>query len=418
MFDDILNISEAPIFDNRITKIELHTYNPYVNTTFENSDEIRIPIQQQDLYTLPCKSFLYVEGKLSLPRKLELPTGSGGESSIDTATLENNAVAFMFEEIRYELNGVEIDRSRNPGATTTLKNYVSLSRTRSGALSNAGWLYGDGGQKEAATATAAIHFNFCVPMNILLGFCEDYKRVVINARHELILIRSRTDVNALYSPSNNAKPILNLYKIQWRMPHVALDEIHKLSMLRILDSDRSIGMSFRSWDLYEYPLLQTTTKHTWAIKTALQMEKPRYVIFALQTDRKNNLKKTATRFDHCALTNIRLYLNSETYPYDDLNIDFEKGKYALLYDMYAKFQESYYGNGEALLNTMDFLRYGPLVVFDCSRQNKALKNATVDARIEFEWRTDVPPSTTAYCLMIHDRIVEYNSLTNIVRKIT
>ncbi|XP_076659501.1 uncharacterized protein LOC143362886 [Halictus rubicundus] len=325
MFEDILGISKASIFDNRITKIELHSYNPYSNTTFGNNDEIRISIQQQDLYTLPCRSFLYVEGKL------ELPTG---ESRIDTASLDNNAVPFMFEELRYELNGVEIDRSRNPGTTTTLKNYASLSKTRSNALSNAGWLYANDDPKPTATATA-----------------------------------------------------------------------------------RSIGMSFRSWDLYEYPLLQATTKHTWAIKTAPQMEKPRYVIFALQTDRRNSLMKTVTRFDHCQLANIRLYLNSETYPYDDLNIDFEKGKYALLYDMYAKFQESYYGNDEALLDVANFLKYAPLVVLDCSRQNEALKNATIDVRIEFECRADVPPSTTAYCLIIHDCIVEYNPLTNIVRKI-
>nr|XP_033322443.1 uncharacterized protein LOC117218270 [Megalopta genalis] len=202
------------------------------------------------------------------------------------------------------------------------------------------------------------------------------------------------------------------------MPHVALDEIHKLSMLRILESERSISMSFRLWELYEYPMLQTTTKHTWAIKTAPQMEKPRYVIFALQTERKNDLKKNATQFDSCFLSNIRLYLYSEMYPYDDLNIDFGKDKYALFYDMYAKFQESYYGNdGEVLLNTIDFLLYGPFVVFDCSRQNEALKNATTDVRIEFECRKDVLPSTAAYCLMIHDCIVEYNPLTSIVRKI-
>ncbi|XP_076283918.1 uncharacterized protein LOC143220353 [Lasioglossum baleicum] len=413
MFEDILSISEAPIFDNRITKIELHTYNPYANTTFENNDEIRIPIQQQDLYTLPCRSFLYVEGKLSLPGKLELPAGS----TIESAALDNNAVAFMFEEIRYELNGVEIDRSRNPGTTTTLKNYVSLSTTRSSALSNAGWTHNTEAQRKTATTTAAINFNFCIPMSMLLGFCEDYKRVVINARHELILIRSRTNTNALYSSSENAKPVLDLYKIQWRMPHVTLDEINKLSMLRILGNDKPIDMSFRSWELYEYPLLQATTKHTWAIKTAPQMEKPRYVIFALQTARKNNLTKTATHFDHCALANIRLYLNSETYPYDDLNVDFEKDKYALLYDMYTKFQESYYGNGEALLNVIDFLKYGPFIVLDCSRQNEALKNATIDVRIEFECRANIAPSTTAYCLMIHDCIVEYNPLTNIVRKI-
>ncbi|KYN27443.1 hypothetical protein ALC57_03152 [Trachymyrmex cornetzi] len=66
---DILNITGEPIFDDRIVKIETHTYNPFANTTFGYSDEIRIPIQQQDLYTLPCESFLYVEGRLTVKKK-------------------------------------------------------------------------------------------------------------------------------------------------------------------------------------------------------------------------------------------------------------------------------------------------------------------------------------------------------------
>ena len=48
---DILNIKSEPVFDDRIVKIETHTYNPFANTTFGYSDEIRIPIQQQDLHT-------------------------------------------------------------------------------------------------------------------------------------------------------------------------------------------------------------------------------------------------------------------------------------------------------------------------------------------------------------------------------
>jgi len=48
---DILNIKDEPIFDDRIVKIDTHTYSPFANTTFGYSDEIRIPIQQQDLYT-------------------------------------------------------------------------------------------------------------------------------------------------------------------------------------------------------------------------------------------------------------------------------------------------------------------------------------------------------------------------------
>lgn len=261
---DILNIGGEPVFDDRIVKIETHTYNPYANTTFEHSDEIRIPIQQQDLYTLPCENFLYVEGTLITNRVIT-------EADV---TLANNCVAFMFDEIRYELDGVEIDRNRNVGITTTLKNYVSMTTGASMRLKNAGW----------DTFNHMIEdFNFCVPLN-MLEFCEDYKRVVINARHELILIRSRSDNNCLVGDSA-LEPRINLLKIQWRMPHVVLNEINKLSMLRVLESGRFINMSFRSWDLYEFPLLQNTTKHSWAIKTATQLEKPRYVIFAMQTGR-------------------------------------------------------------------------------------------------------------------------------------
>ncbi|XP_071581957.1 uncharacterized protein [Temnothorax nylanderi] len=341
---EILNIGGEPVFDDRIVKIETHTYNPYANTTFD---------------------FLYVEGTLTVTR-------AAGQA--DNVVLGNNCVAFMFDEIRYELDGVEIDHCRNVGITSTLKNYVTVSSDRSVILRNAGW---------EPQNNANGYFNFCVPLNLLLGFCEDYKR------------------------------------IQWRMPHVVLSEINKLSMLRTLENGRYLSMGFRSWDLYEYPLLQNTTKHSWAIKTATQLEKPRYVVFALQTGRKNVISADTSRFDDCKLTNVKLYLNSEVYPYDDLNLDFGKHRWAILYDMYARFCKGYYGYEylEPSLTVSTFLRNGPFVIIDCSRQNESVKNATVDVRIEFDCMENVPPNTSAYCLIIHDRVIEYNPLTNVVRKI-
>jgi len=85
------------------------------------------------------------------------------------------------------------------------------------------------------------------------------------------------------------------------------------------------------------------TKYSWTVKTATQLEKPRYVIFALQTDRKNTMSRDVSVFDDCNLTNVKLYLNSEFYPYDDLNVDFGKNRYAILFDMYARFRKAYYG---------------------------------------------------------------------------
>ncbi|XP_029678050.1 uncharacterized protein LOC115244496 [Formica exsecta] len=203
------------------------------------------------------------------------------------------------------------------------------------------------------------------------------------------------------------------------MPHIVLNNINKIRLLRTLDSGRYLSVAFRSWDLYEFPLLQSTTKHSWAVKAATQLEKPRYVIFALQSGKKNVLSEEPSLFDDCKLTNVKLYLNSDFYPYDDMNLDFNKRKVAVLNDMYSKFRRTYYGcdNDEALLNLNKFLIHGPLVVIDCSRQNESIKSATVDVRVEFDCKENIPSNTTAYCLIIHDRVVEYNPLTNVVRRI-
>ena len=209
---DILNIKGEPIFDDRIVKMETHTYNPYANTTFGHSDEIRIPIQQQDLYTLPCESFLYVEGRLTTKKTNE-----------NTLVLGHNCVAHMFDEIRYELNGVEVDRCRNVGMTSNMKTYASLSLEHYRSLERAGFQF-------EKIMTFDGYFNFYVPLSILLGFCEDCKRVIVNAHHKLILIRARNDNNCLVGDPA-MEPKLELFKVQWRMPHVMLNEVNKLSML-------------------------------------------------------------------------------------------------------------------------------------------------------------------------------------------
>ncbi|EFN82524.1 hypothetical protein EAI_00544, partial [Harpegnathos saltator] len=132
-------------------------------------------------------------------------------------------IAFMFDEIRYD--GVEIDRNKNVGITSTLKNHVSVSSDQNIIMKNAAW-------DKTDTISPNGYFNFCVP---LLGFCEDYKRIVINAHHELILLLSHSYNNSLLG-SSALDPKIELFKIQWRMPHVILNDINKLSMLKTLEN--------------------------------------------------------------------------------------------------------------------------------------------------------------------------------------
>ncbi|KYN41669.1 hypothetical protein ALC56_03930 [Trachymyrmex septentrionalis] len=158
---NILNIIGEPIFDDRIVKIDTHTYNPFTNTTFEYSDDI-----------------------------------------------------------------------------------------------NAGWNF--------RSDTEEGHFKFCVPLSMLFDFCEDYKRLIVIACHELILIRAHNDYNCLVENPVSLRlnylkysTIINAVNIEKR----SLSE-HEFSLMRS-----------------EYPLLQNMTKHSWAIKMAnLNFGKKRYAV--------------------------------------------------------------------------------------------------------------------------------------------
>lgn len=127
---DVLSLTQNVPFDDSVTHMEWHTHLPYASMTLNNSDEIRIPIMQQDVCVMPCMSYLYVEGKLLLenntvPKKTEFV---------------NNAFCHLFDEFRYEINGTEIDRVRNPGIATTLKGYVSFDEHKLKCMNNAGWV--------------------------------------------------------------------------------------------------------------------------------------------------------------------------------------------------------------------------------------------------------------------------------------
>ncbi|XP_066585466.1 uncharacterized protein [Prorops nasuta] len=186
-------------------------------------DPLDVTAQPQDLILLPCESYLYIEGKIIVG------TRAPDAATQDVVRLDCNSMAFLFDEIRYELNRIEIDRCKNVDHRSTN------------------------------------HFNFCVPLQMLLGFYEDCRRVIINARHELVLIRARDDINSQHSSRKIINSKIDLQKVQWRIPHVSLNDYTKLKFLRLIEQNKSITIAFRSWELYEYPLLPETQRHTWAM---------------------------------------------------------------------------------------------------------------------------------------------------------
>lgn len=399
---DILNIGETLRHDNNIVKKQYHTYAPYTQA-YGNNDEIRIAIQSQDVYVTPFESYIYIEAEVQ-----NAAVAAGAEAP--QMRFVHNCASFLFSEIRYELNGVEIDRCRNPGITTNLKRYVAFPNNNMNQLESC---Y-DGAI--AANRT----YRFLMSLSSIFGLADDYRKILLHAKHELILVRSRSDSNAVYGTTDNNDAItFNIRKVQWKIPHIQLSDRAKLSMLRYLDKKQTINVPFRSWELYEIPQLPEATKHIWSVKTATSLTKPRYVVVAFQSNRNNNVRNPSTYFDDCGVSNVKLFLNNDCFPYADLDADFANLNYQETYMTLLQIQESYYGKDEGP-NPFAFALAGftnrPLFVLDCSRTDDSILNSTVDVRIEINARANMPANTTAFCLIIHDNIITYSPFNGIVDK--
>lgn len=400
----MLNVdSQNAILDDSIVGFEYHTHYPYASTSLNNNDEIRIPVQQQDIYTLPSESYLVLKG-----------TYLGKDDGVDTALqFSNNFGAFLFDEIRYEIAGVEVDRIRNAGITTLMKNLTTLTANDKYDIQPAGWT-ADGNNTGLHTATDGT-FTCYIPLKMLLGFAEDYRRILLHVKQELILRRSATNDDAVYLTVGKTDYTLTLNKVVWKIPYVQVADEYRIPLLRLVDRDDPIRMAFRKWNLYEYPSVPEAQNNSWTVKSSAQGEKPRYVIVAFQTARKNNKSKIASQFDHCNIKNIKLYLNSVYYPYEPV-----QGDYHMFYTMFTRMYRSYYNKASSgtILSGTDFVSKAPLFVFDCSKQNETMKNGALDIKIEFESASNIPKNTAGYCLIISECVMQYTPLSGTVRQLT
>lgn len=398
--EDILNVTEKASFDNSITGVEMHSYQSY-NGVFNNSDEIRIVIQKQDLIIHSAASYIYIEGTF-LKADDSLPS--------TTAHLVQNPMCHLFDDVQYQINNVTIDRTRNPGITSTMKQYISLNRENVNSVHHTGWF------EEDSKLCKDGKFSFCVPLKNLFGSAEDFSKVFINAKHELILIRSRNDDNAMIC-KNKEKMKITINKIIWRTPHVKICDSEKLRILRLIENNTTLQIYFRKWDLFEYPTVPCTEKTLWTIKTTSQLETPRFVIIGFQTNRKNNIESNASLFDHIGLRSIKLHLNSEAYPYENINVNFDTDQYTTLYQMYSQFQQSYYNTKNCpILSYEEYKTRAPLIVIDCRFQLETIRTGSVDISLEIETHKAIPALTSCYALILHDKLVNYNVLTGQVKE--
>ena len=418
---DILNFTEEVMVDEEIERFEFHEYEP-ISTNLNKEGEIRINIEQQDLFTLPSEGYLLVEGRL---------TKADGTSYADTdaITLVNNGIMYLFSQISYQLSNQEVETIHNPGQATTMIGYLKYPvEFQLGEGMNQLWnrdttdmadLVGNTGFKNRQTyiitqSEAKGTFSFCIPLKHIFGFCDDYDKVLYGFKHTLTLNRSG-DNEAIYKAKGVNAPTagkIDLSKLSLFIPHVTPSVVAKNNLYKVIESKVDVPFTFRSRQC-DNTVVPVSNNFSWRLSARTSSERPRYVIVGFQTARDGDQEKNPAVFDHCDLKNMYVTLNSERYPAVDYNLDFNNNKYARAFRDASKFDNRLYGVSDIVaqpnLTAINYRSICPLFVFDVSNQAERLKSTVLDVQIKATFNSNVPAGTMAYAVVLSDKLLRIKS---------
>ncbi|XP_065643124.1 uncharacterized protein LOC136074711 [Hydra vulgaris] len=287
----VFDFTEMPSRDNGIGRYEEHEYEPINDTNLNSPGDIRIDIEQQELFTLPSKAYLLFEGQL-------VKADGTAYANADAVALTNNGLMHLFSRITYQLSNQEIEAVYYPSQATTMLgmlNYANDFQLTQGlhqlwykdygstAVFNNNQGFGIRQAYIIQKPTIKGTFSFWVPVRHIFGFCDDYDKVIYELKHAITLVR-QSDDNAIFRLAAAAAGKVNLNKVSLFLPN-------------LITADTEIKKS---------------------------TEIPRYIIVGLQTNKANSDQTVnASIFDHCDLKNMYIFPdNNDRYLAVDYNLSF------------------------------------------------------------------------------------------------
>ena len=416
---DILRISETPMQDESIESYETHEYEPVTGASLNSTGEIRINIETQDLFTHPSESYLVVEGRL---------TKNDGTlyADADNVALTNNAIMHLFSNIKYQLSGQEIESLFNPGQASTMLGLLKYPDDFSKSVGLNQLWYKD----TEATASIANNtgfgvrqsyliqspvpkgtFSFRIPLKHILGFCEDYDKIIYGMKQTLTLVR-KTDNDAIFRDNAATAGKITLDKVSWFMPHVLPADAEKFQLYKLIEAKATLPVAYRMRQCDSISVPQSTS-FTWRLSVKSSPEKPRYIIVGFQTGKDDDQEQNPSIFDNVDVSNMYATLNSTRYPAVDYNMSFPKQQFSRAYGDATAFRSKFYHMDELISNPnitpTDYKTLYPLFVFDVSKQSERLKNSITDIQIKTQFNANVPVGTEAFAIVISDKMLTFQS---------
>ena len=355
--NSILRITDPILSDNSIDKYEDVAYEPVVETNLNSfGQDIRLTIENHDVFTHPSESYLIIEGELKKNDNNRYVDG-------DPIALTNNGIMHLFKNIRYDLSGQMIENIMDVGQATTMLGLLKYPDDFSKSKGLNQLWYKD------TTNTAVLadnvgfkirhdyiitnsrprgSFSFRIPLKHIFGFCGDYNKVVFGLTHNLTLMRNN-DNDAIYRGANAAAGgalaagKVELTKITWFMPHVTPADQEKMELYKIIQRREEIPVGYRQIQCDSAAVTPNMTSFSWRLSVKSSPEIPSFIIVGFQTGKEGDQEQNPSIFDNVNVNNIFVTLNSATnYPMANYNIAFVGQKFSRAYGDVAEFRSKFF----------------------------------------------------------------------------
>ena len=418
----ILRITDFILNDDSIDKYEYFEYLPITGTNLNNIGDIRINIESQDIFTHPSESFLLIDGRLS-------KVDGTNYANADNVSLTNNAMMYLFRDIRYELSGHEIEKVNYVGYATTMLGLLKYTEDfgRSKGLNQSWYLDSIAAANNQNKGFWARHqhifnnldagvadkgtFSFRIPLKHIFGFCEDYDKVVYGFKHTLSLTRTH-DHDAIFRAGGVDAGKIVLSKVAWFMPHVMPADKDKMELYKIIERKEKVSVGYRMIQCTSISVPQSTS-FSWRLSVKSSPEVPRFIIIGFQTGKNNNQERNNTQFNNLGIKNIYVMLNSNRYPALDYDLDFPSQKIGRAYGDVAEFRSKFFNINELISNpcisAYEYKNLYPLFLFDVSKQSERLKYSTTDIQVKVTFNDPPDLGTEGYAVIISDRLINFQS---------
>ena len=191
-------------------------------------------------------------------------------------------------------------------------------------------------------------FSFRIPLKHLIGFCEDYDKVVYGLKYGLILTRNN-DENVIFRANGVDNGKITLSKISWFMPDVTPVDKDKMELYKIIERKAKLSVSYRMIQCANTSIPQSTS-FSWSFSFKSSPEVPRLFIVGFQTYKSKNQEQNPSTFDNVNIRNIYAMLNSNRYPTLDYNLSFPAQQFSRAYGDAAEFRSKSFNMNELVSN--------------------------------------------------------------------